>query len=45
MENLTLENFIPQIKMMQPRERNKIDSKVLINFIIQLPDDACSDHG
>ena len=31
--------------MMQPRERNKIDSKVLINFIIQLPDDACSDHS
>ena len=45
MDNLTLENFIPQIKQMQPRERNKIDIKTLINLIIQLPDDASTNHS
>ena len=45
MDNLTLDNFITQIKMMQPRERNKIDKNILINLIVQLPDDAGSNHS
>ena len=40
MEDLTVDNFISKIKLMPPRTRNKLDTKILVGFIIQLPDNS-----
>ena len=39
MAELTVDNFIPQIKSMNDREKGKLRAMDLIDLIIQLPDE------